>query len=91
MRHAASILSHILYGMRHFMRHAPSQCLTPYSSLIFDVECEALSHGPFECLTPYVMSHSMSNLKLHASCTISMSNTVCHDSFHVECFMRCAS
>ena len=41
MRHAASILS-LPNRLHHFMRYAPSQYLTPYSSLIFDVECEAL-------------------------------------------------
>ena len=89
MRHAASILSHIPNGMHHFMHHAQSQSLTPYSSLIFNVDSKwnaFYAHVPSQCVTPYriQVSYSMWNVKLCKSCTISMPHTVCHVSFHVE-------
>ena len=70
-------------------------CTISISNTVFKshIRCGVWSFvsAPSECLTPYVMSHSMSNLKLHASCTISMSNTVCHVSYslwNASCVMH---
>ena len=50
------VMSRIPCRKRRFMRHAASQCLTPY--VMPHIPCEMPSlmhHAPSQCLTPYVM------------------------------------
>ena len=87
MRYAASILSY-----SESIASFYALCTISMSNSVFNSHFRSgvwnfVSHAPSECLTPYVMSHSMSNLKLHASCTISMYNRMSW-LIPVECYMR---
>ena len=76
MRHAASILSHSKWNASFYASFTTiSMSNTVFKSHIRCGMWSFVSHAPSECLTPYVMSHSMSNLKLYASYTTSVSNT----------------
>ena len=92
MRHAPSqcltayVTSHIPCGMRSFMRNASSQCERRMSCPIIRVEYETICvmHAPYQCLTLYIMSHTpYGERSFMLSCTISMSNTVCHVSYPI--------
>ena len=80
VQHRMYVTPHIPCGMRSFMHHAPSQCLSTVCHVSYYIWNAKLYPSWTVSISNTVchVSYSKWHVKLYVLCVISISNTVCH-------------